>query len=835
VQQGDSTVIIAIIDSGVDFFHEDLTANVWTNELEVNGAAGVDDDSNGFVDDFHGWDFGDNDADPIHPVANREFYQHGTTCAGLACAVTNNLKGIAGVSRNCKFMPVKNQSDDDPDPKYGYEGIIYAADNGADIISNSWGYFGYSRWEQEVIDYAFSKGAVIVCAAGNTEIEAPFYPANYHHVISVAAVSDNDAKASYSNFGMMVDICAPGGKPDNLLLSTYPKNKYGAAGGTSAATPIVAGVCALVKSQRPDWSNEQIIRQVLLTADNIDALNPQHASKLGYGRVNAYQALTAIDLQDPDARLILNSFTLEDSLLGNGNGIPEKGETLQLCCFIRNTSIGSATAATMHLSSSSASVEVLNDLIGPVYFLADTTISLDFDLRISENASVEQVQLNLTLESGQAYSYQEHLEIAIGVMPLLFVDDDKLLPDMPDVESFYREILDRNNILYGYWDVEQSGFPEAEELLKFPIVVICTYGLANFNLTDKEFKAVQKYLEGGNHLYICGQWITSVLSQDIGTEEAKTFLRDYLHAQYIAPDSHNRNIIGTTNDPIGHGLSFNIWQPGLASSFQNPNVIAPATGASTIFTYGDGRAAAVKYAGNHKVVYTVFGLEAVDSDENTQIGDTSPIRTELLMRILNWLNFIEHEPLKDIDNVDSSRIVVAGLTGNVTDNQAMTLFWRLQGDENFGSVVMTKNDSGHYTAEIPATGMATKVEYYLTSHHDYYDWSNPVDAPNSVYAYQVGTTDVQEEVEFPIAFLLKQNYPNPFNPSTTIEFALPKSAFVTLKVYNLLGEEVATLIAEKRSAGIHKFNWDTMGLASGVYLYRLETGDPSTGFPKISG
>lgn len=820
VQRGDSTVVIAIVDNGTDYKHEDLAANVWTNELEANGVTGVDDDGNGFVDDIHGWDFGDNDADPINPPSSSSHYEHGTSTAGLACAVTNNLKGIAGVSWNCTFMPVKHAPDDDPNPYYGYEGIVYAADNGADVISNSWGYFGYSQWEQEIINYAYSKGAVIVCAAGNNDLEQPSYPASYQHVISVAAVRANDTKASYSNFGAWIDICAPGGEPRTWLLSTYPKNQYWDAGQTSATPPIVAGVCGLVKSLHPDWSNDQVIRQVLLTADNIDALNPQYLDKLGYGRVNAHRALTEPILTEPDARLVVFSFMIDDSLYGNDNGVPEKGETIHLHCKIHNYSIGSTEAATLRLSCSSASVEILDGTVSPVYFPADTTLPFDFNFRITESASVEQAELVLTLETGQGYYREERFEIAIGVMPLLFVDNDQIIPDMPQVENFFRDILDKNHVLYGYWNVEQSGFPESKVLLNFPIVVMCSWVLGNFNLTDEEYGAVQKYLDAGNHLFICGQDIAAVLYEDYGTEEAKTFMRDYLHAEYIAMDSEDQEVMGVANDAISHDLSFHIWQPGLSAEWQGPDVIAPTAGASTIFTYRDGRAAAVKYAGDHKVVYLAFGLEAVDSDQNTQIGDPSPIRTELLMRIINWLNFIEHKPLSDTDNVDSSRTVVARITGNVTDLQAMTLFWRLQGKEDFTAVIMAENDSGYYSAEIPAQDSGATVEYYVQTEHPYYNWHSPVGAPATVYSYKVGEVTV-----VPAEFQLKQNYPNPFNPNTAIEFTLPKTSFVRLKIYNVLSEEVATLVSDKLPAGNYKRGWSAVNMTSGMYYYRLQAGD----------
>jgi serine protease len=130
VEQGDSSVILAIVDTGVDCDHEDLAANIWTNAAEASGAAGIDDDGNGHIDDIHGWDFGDGDADSTDP--STESGGHGTHCAGIACAVTNNQRGVAGVSWHCRVMPVKVSPDENSEfVIHPLEGIIYAADKGA--------------------------------------------------------------------------------------------------------------------------------------------------------------------------------------------------------------------------------------------------------------------------------------------------------------------------------------------------------------------------------------------------------------------------------------------------------------------------------------------------------------------------------------------------------------------------------------------------------------------------------------------------------------------------------------------------------------------------------
>jgi subtilisin family serine protease len=935
VQKGDTSVIIAIIDTGIDYDHEDLAANVWTNEEEASGVAGVDDDGNGYVDDIHGWDFGNDDADPTDPSVSAGG-GHGTHCAGIASAATNNQTGVAGVSWHCKVMAVKTSPDEDLEYiYYGFEGIVYAADNGADVISNSWGGSGYSQMEEEVIAYAHSKGAIVVCAAGNDNIDGPDYPSSYRNAVSVAAVRVDDFKTGYSSFGPAVDIAAPGGDVGAMILSTIPDNSYQAWSGTSMATPVVSGVCGLVKSHHPDWTNDQIIRQVLLSADDIYPLNPSYRHRLGHGRVNAFRAVTATSLEEPDARLSLLSLMVSDSLYGNDNSVLERGETIQLRCGIQNHSIGGTSGTTLRLSCASAGVEILDGTVSPGYFPADTTLHLDFSIRVTDTALAHVADFVLRLETAQGYSRDEQFELTIGTTPLLLVDDDRPTWMLPDVELSYRDILNKQNLSYGYWDVQQHGFPRPETLLKFPVVIMCSVWLGNFANNEPE-TAVEGYLNGGNSLFICGQDIAELYCEVIGTEPARAFVRDYLHAEYIAGDSESQEVKGVEGDPISHDMSFHIWQPGYRSDWQGSDVIAPAPGASTVFTYSDGRAGGVKYSGEHKVVYLAFGLEAVDSYETTQIGDPSAIRTGLLMRTIEWLNLLEHDPRKDVMRTDTMLTVSVQLGGSVQDFQTPTLSWRVAGESAFTSVPMTDLGQRRYSVEIAAPDSGDTIEYYLQTTHPYYTWTSPIEAPATLHRYPVpaqivvntttmdlglikgdadrrdssflvhnlggvedslyvsidyitvspesamtvsptafalgpdssrsitvsvfprllrattynaivqvdsrtssGTRHFEKTIKFtidtttaviddgvlPQSYALHQNFPNPFNPSTMIEYALPEASFVTLTVYNVLGEEVATLASGDHAPGTFEVRWEVSGMPSGVYFYRLTAGD----------
>lgn len=249
MNKGDKKVVVAVIDTGSAWGHEDLKQNIWSNPREtVNG---IDDDQNGFVDDVRGWDFRDNDADPNDETGSAN-PGHGTHCSGIVGAVGNNGIGISGISPSVSIMPVRFLgADGSGDLMTAAKAIDYANNNGAQVISASWG-AAVPRDQVtpilEAIERANQKGIVFVVAAANdgksndiTEV----YPANagLTNVISVAASDPDDKKPQWSNFGKhKVDLAAPGLN----ILSTLPGNKYGNLSGTSMATPLVSGMVALM-------------------------------------------------------------------------------------------------------------------------------------------------------------------------------------------------------------------------------------------------------------------------------------------------------------------------------------------------------------------------------------------------------------------------------------------------------------------------------------------------------------------------------------------------------------------------------------------------------------
>jgi gliding motility-associated-like protein len=298
INKGDTGIIVAVVDDAVDLNHPDLDGNIWSNWGEIPNN-GIDDDNNGYIDDVNGWDAADTDNDP-NPVAlaNANYHSHGTHCAGIVSAETNNNTGIASIGFKTKLMPVKIGYEY---ARFGrryiglrnaYRGVDYAIANNADVISMSWGRGagGARITEQLLFNAANAKGIICVAAAGNSNTNvSSFYPASYNHVISVASCTSSDTRSSFSNYGASIDVTAPG----SSIYSTVPGG-YATKSGTSMACPLVAGLCALMKAQNPFASVAEIESCLKSSCDNINAANPNFIGLLGAGRINAHKALQCL-------------------------------------------------------------------------------------------------------------------------------------------------------------------------------------------------------------------------------------------------------------------------------------------------------------------------------------------------------------------------------------------------------------------------------------------------------------------------------------------------------------------------------------------------------------
>jgi subtilisin family serine protease len=331
VTTGDTTQIIGIIDTGVDWDHPDLDDNIWRNwdEIPENG---IDDDHNGFVDDVRGWDFVNDDNDPTDDNS------HGTHVAGIAAAEGNNGIGICGVAWKAKIMPVKMlQSSGSGSFSDLALAITYAAQNGATVINMSLGSYGESLTFKTALENAYNK-SVLVAAAGNDGFKvdlpyppwppyAPIYPACYGFVIGVQASDQSGTRATFSNYdptgptvdgnglGLNYEMQAPGVD----IFSSFPNGNYRSLLGTSMACPIVSGAVALIKQNEPNISTEELFARLIQGAHN--------------GILDIRQAVDQVLI--PELQYL--TYALVDTLTGDDrDGIADVGETIEICCKVKN-------------------------------------------------------------------------------------------------------------------------------------------------------------------------------------------------------------------------------------------------------------------------------------------------------------------------------------------------------------------------------------------------------------------------------------------------------------------------------------------------------------------
>lgn len=341
VQTGSKSVIVGVIDTGVDVGHEDLEANIWKNPGESGDGKennGVDDDGNGFEDDFRGWDFINDDNNPS------DDNNHGSHVSGSIGAQGNNGKGVVGVNWNVSIMGLKFLGSDGSGTTDGaVSAIIYGANMGAKVLSNSWGGGGRSQALEDAIKYANDRGVLFIAAAGNESSDndgVATYPANYQvaNLVSVAASTSSDNLASFSNYGnKTVHLAAPG----NSILSTVINDRYERLSGTSMATPHVSGAMALVWAQFPALSATDIKNRVLGSVDKNSAFGDRVITG---GRLNVNKALST----NP---IVANTTRLENTL-------DETGPYVVECDALDDGTVQSATLTYQVGSNAAADVSM---------------------------------------------------------------------------------------------------------------------------------------------------------------------------------------------------------------------------------------------------------------------------------------------------------------------------------------------------------------------------------------------------------------------------------------------------------------------------------------------
>ena len=787
IQQGDTNVVIGIVDSGTDWDHPDLAANIKINYADpING---TDDDGDGYVDNFRGWDLGGADYNNVvadnNPMIMGSNNNHGSHVSGDASAVTNNGTGVAGAGFKCKIMGVKCAADNDTRGAggtgyiiTGYEGIKYAADKGCAVINCSWGGGGGGQFEQDVITYAtINKNSLVVCAAGNNSSSETFYPAGYKYVLSVASTNSSDIRSSFSNFGSAIDVCAPG----SSIYSTLWNNSYASFDGTSMASPIAAGTCAIVKSQFPSYNALQIGEKVRVTCDNIDGSNPTYAGKLGKGRINMLRALT---INSPSVRL--NSYTVTD---GNNN-VPQPNDTLNIVGVFKNY-LDATTNVSAVITTSSAAVTLLNgsSTLGAIPTLGTVSNSSNpFKVKVTGTAATNSiVEFKITYTDG-SYSDFEYFSVVIN--PSYF--------DM-NANKITTTINSRGNFGYNNYSTNTQG------------------------IGFKYNNGASLIFEGG---LICAVSNTKVSDVVRGSDQAvqNADFTSIIPFQITQPGiiSNQDGNAKFNDDGAGAtkiGIEINLSSYEFVSIPDEDYVIMKYkiknTTASAISNFYTGLFADWDIGANGD-------LNKADWDAANQMGyiwrsDNNP-GTYVGVSLLSSNN----PSYWAIDNDNTVAGNPWGIYDGFTDQEKFTSLssgiGRTQAGVTAGRDVANVVGSGPYN--IPANGEIT-VSFALIAGDNLNDLkTNAIAAKNK---YNLLLSVVNYNSEIPDSYSLSQNYPNPFNPATKIKFALPTSGFTSLKVYDISGKEISNLLNSNIQAGTYEVLFDASNFSSGAYFYKLES------------
>jgi serine protease len=797
VKSEGSDVVIAIVDGGTDINHPDLKNNLWTNEDEIPNN-GIDDDNNGFVDDVNGWNFANNSNDPTGLPSTPINAAHGTQTAGLACAVTNNKSGIAGVSWNAKLLPLNVSYTNDNELLYGFYnfegkpgGILYAAQNGADIISCSWGSLGgYSLFQQDIVNAVTEMGSIIVAASGNNNSTASHYPSSYKNVLSVTGTNMSDKKISFSNYGYDIDLTAPGFG----VFTTSNNSNYTYASGTSFSNPIVAGVMALVKSQNPELTGLQLAHQVRVTADNIENLNPGYKDQLGTGRVNAYRAVTETNL--PSIRLENVEFVDE-----NENGIIEQGEQVEVYITVKNyLAPVSNISLTLEEDDSAILLGTRNISLSAIGTLQEINVENPFRFIVNSSApSGHTVQFKLRINSG---NYSDFDSFQLTIMPLFgdisvnniattvsSVGRIGFADDGDNQEGLGFKFNDGNNLLFEGAIITGTGADNIISSARGAMSddqIIYDRDFARidgFELkintpgdqSDQESIALFNDAEAINPLNI---QITQHTFAFISSPDD-----DYILVKFII-----ENLNASPMSDFYFGLFFD-WDMDAEFYATNKAAYDAARKLGYAFDSGGGP---TTYVGSSILGNSTPHFKAIFNDQEIDPsgwgiydGFTD---AEKWQAISGGTTFVEAGP------ADISYTIASG-PHNIEAKQNLDIVFALAAGENLQDLQTNIDAAKKRWEELITSGVDNSLN------------------PN-----------------LPAVFALEQNYPNPFNPRTVINYRLARKENVVVKIYNISGQHVKTLVETNQAAGLYTIEWDGTNdkghsITSGTYLYEIIAGD----------
>ncbi|MDZ7692487.1 MAG: S8 family serine peptidase [Balneolaceae bacterium] len=789
--RGSSDIVIGIVDSGVDYNHTDLDEKLWRNEDEI-ADNGIDDDNNGKIDDVIGWDFWASgytdetiteDNDPMLDANS-----HGTHVTGIAAAETDNNFGISGTGFNSIYMAIKAGGVPDDHSTsinesqligFGIEGIVYAAENGADIINCSWGGGSFSEAENEVIAYATSLGAVVVGASGNTGSTEVIYPAAYKNVIAVGAVGTDNRVESCSNIGYKLDVLATGTR----IESTIRDNQFGISSGTSMSTPVVAGLAALLRAQYPGWSANRIATHIRTTS--IPLVGSPQVNRLGRGKVDAEAALNPANANLPGIELLNAAFLNED---GEKLGFEEPGNIQ-----VTLVNYGAATSSlTLDIRSTVGGIQFSNPTIQQGTIPNGDTVQVAIPIRITDAFDLSQIptfRLQFT-------------DVPTGYSDFSMLTYDELLYDVMAANRVKMSVSADGTIGFTH-PLEQRG----------------GVGFIPREKQDEEYTEGENLLfEGGLMLQMSGTMYDAVrstegeLSRNFNPQTTVRLTESGSQADLQGTTHFTTDTVNNISAHIDVN-SFSFEDPALSNvvfllyEIQNPSPFLELNdvhaGLFNDWDIGISDNNGASFSQQDSILYLYD-----ESSENTQpfvaVASLGPLSSALA-----------------IDNAAEGRGVNFGIYDGYTDEEKkLSLTAGTEQTEVSGTDVSAVVASGPYTVGPRAR---VRIGFVYAFGENLNTLQTQIAEARSRAPFMVSNKGLVISEEEPEQTEFFQNYPNPYNGSTRLRLDLSSQSHVNISVYNILGRKVAEIVDKELEPRIHIFNFNSRHLSSGIYFARLQS------------
>ena len=859
---GSPDVPIGIIDTGVDWDHPDLSSNIWINADEIPDN-GVDDDSNGYIDDVRGWDWVDNTTDAgtgedgDNPDNNpMDFNGHGTHCSGLAASTTNNSIGIASISNGCSIMSLRagyQATDGNGYVQFAAaaSAIQYAIDNGARVISMSFG--GGTALLTPVVN-AFNNNIVVCHAAGNSNSSAGSPIDGIPQTITVAATDESDLKASFSNYGDWIDVSAPGVS----IYSTVFDNGYANKNGTSMSTPIVAGLAGLLISKYPSKTTEQITNSIILTADNIDSKNPSFLGKLGTGRINAYSAINQISnslfliKNVGTAELSVSSISGDKSWL-SANGYPNTPFTIakygsqsvnvninwELVPKPQET--GLITVASNDPDESSLTIQVtavpstcsldVNPESQSVQYSPEgsTTFSVTTDCPWS--AVSDQAWCTVTPSGNGNGSITANYGVntsGTSRTANISVTVSGLSPVLVTVTQLAPVI--QNIVLKGGWNI-MSFAVEPGNMSMSSIVNPLQIAGTLVKVQDEIGNAIEQLpapfgwvdniglmrVSEGYKVKVTASTSLNITAKPVTLPYAITFESGWNIMGY--PTMSTQSALSLFQPLIDAGTLLKV-QNQLGNAIEK--LPAPIGWVDNIHTLVPGEGYKVKVSAATSVTINNSGKgETLDAE----FVDISPS------------HFIPGYTGNGLDhmNIYLKEVTVGGDEINAGDEIGI-----FDGDVCVGAVLVQNPRSEYIMVTASLDDPSTKATDGFTEGHEFRLrlWDSQSGLEKKLHKMEVikgygkqferlGTSVLLVDFMIEDNTFLGEAYPNPSTDMTTFTFQIDMNSKVRLAIYNMKGELIKVLVDDNLSAGYHQMIWDNrtssgIRVSSGIYFYSLQ-------------